>query len=336
MFLFLQEIYLSAIPVLKTDGISFSFYLGMEKALKQEKRMSVPVIINLWLQALKTLVVNDPLRMAGATAFFTSFALPFILIILSQVLGLFYDERKVRTELFDTLSGVLGTNTMQQVVDILRAFRQLASNTPITIAGILFLFLVSTTLLMVIKGSINQIWRIKVIPGIGLQQKLVTRLRSFLIILGTAILFFLSILAEGVKAFLDNTLIAVFPNFGPYFTGLLNYLISVGFVTLWFAIIFRMLPDARAPWRVTLVGAFVTSILFNLGKFLLRILLVNSNLNTLYGASASIVLLLLFVFYSSLILYFGAAFTGVWAEHSRHLIRPRVYARHYEVVDVDE
>ena len=98
--------------------------------------------------------------MAGATAFFTSFALPFILIILSQMLGLFYDEQKVRSELFQTLSNVLGSATMRQVVAILRAFRHLASNTLITIAGILFLFLVSTTLLMIIKGSINQLWHI--------------------------------------------------------------------------------------------------------------------------------------------------------------------------------
>lgn len=306
----------------------------MQNAQKQERSIFLLVLVGLLKRTFQKLAHNDPLRMAGATAFFTSFALPFIIIILSQVLGVFYDEMKVRSELFQTLSGVLGEETMLQVVAILGAFRQLASNTIITIVGVIFLFLVSTTLLMVIKGSINQLWRIKVVRDIGIVRKLVNRARSVLIILGTAILFFLSILAEGVKAYIDSTFIAVLPQFARQFTGLLNYLVSLGFVTLWFAIIFRMLPDAKAPWKVALTGAFVTSLLFNLGKYLLRVLLVNSNLNTLYGASASIVLLLLFVFYTSLILYFGATFTRIWAEHVQSPIIPRAYAKHYKLVDV--
>ncbi len=308
----------------------------MDKVLEQESRYYGMAIFGLFKRALQKLLHNDPLRMAGATAFFTSFALPFILIILSQVLGLFYDVTKIRSELYQTLAEAFGADAMEQVADILSAFRELASNTPVTIGGVFFLFLVSTTLLMVVKASINQLWRIKIVHGRSFGQKLVPRLRSVLIILGTAILFVLSILAEGLKAYLDRTITAVLPRFAHDFMGVLNYLISVVFVTLWFAIVFRMLPDAKAPWKVALTGAFVTSILFNLGKYILRVLLVNSNLNTLYGASASIVLLLLFVFYSSLILYFGASFTREWADHIHAHIKPRPYASHYKVVDVDE
>jgi membrane protein len=274
--------------------------------------------------------------MAGATAFFTSFALPFILIILSLLIGLFYDVTKVRSELFQTLSGVFGREAMRQVVAVLRAFRQLASNPAITIVGIFFLLLVSTTLLMVIKSSINQIWRIKVVHGRSFFSKLATRLQSVLIIVGTAILFFLSILAEGIKAYLDATITAFAPSFAHSFIGVLDYLFSLVFVTIWFAIIFRLLPDAKVAWKAGFTGAFVTSILFNLGKFILRVLLVNRNLNTLYGASANVVLLLLFVFYTSLILYFGVAFTRVWAEHLGLPIKPRPYATRYKLLDIAE
>src|SRR5215217_4333475 len=128
----------------------------MKNVRKQEKRFFVPVVLSLFKDAFRKLLHNDPLRMAGATAFFTSFALPFILIILSQLLGLFYDVTKVRSQLFQTLADAFGRDAMQQVVSVLRAFRQLASNTLVTIVGVLFLFLVSTTLLMVIKSSINQ------------------------------------------------------------------------------------------------------------------------------------------------------------------------------------
>lgn len=307
----------------------------MEKVLPK-RPLSLPAFLGLFRHAFVKLGHNDPLRMAGATAFFTSFALPFILLILSQLLGLFYDVTKVRSELFQTLAGAFGRDAMRQVVSILRAFRGLADSVPVTIIGILFLFLVSTTLLMVIKGSINQLWRIKTVHGKGFWRKLRTRLQSILVIIVTAILFSLSILAEGFKAYLDHTITAVLPSFAHQFTGTFNYLLSVVFVTLWFALIFRLLPDATAPWKVVMIGGFVTSILFNLGKYLLRVLLVNSSLTTLYGASASAVLLLLFVFYSSLILYFGAAFTRVWAEYRRIPIKPRNYATHYKLQDVHE
>jgi membrane protein len=309
---------------------------GMDKALQQNKRPLLLMVLPLLKRALTKLLRNDPLRMAGATAFFTSFALPFILIILSNLLGLFYSEPKVSSELFQTLSDVFGVEAMDQVIEILLAFRQLASSPAVTIAGILFLFLVSTTLLMVIKSSINQLWRIKVVHGRGLLQKLRTRLQSILIIAGTGILFSLSILAEGLKAHLDSKVTSVLPAFAHYFVSVSNYAFSLIFVTLWFTIIFRMLPDAKAPWKIAMTGAFITSVLFNLGKVLLRLLLVNSNLNTLYGASASIVLLLLFVFYSSLILYFGASFTHVWADWTHTTIRPRSYATHYRLEDIEE
>lgn len=307
----------------------------MERVSKQKSLRKV-VVFSLLRRAFTKLVHNDPLRMAGATAFFTSFALPFILNILVQLLGIFYSARVVRSQVFQTLAGAFGANAMRQVVDVLRAFRQLAKNSLVTVIGVFFLFLVSTTLLMVVKSSINQLWRIKVSPGRSFLSTVRTRLQSLLIIIGTAVLFLLSILAEGMKAYLDSTITALLPTFAHYFIGALNYGLSVVFVALWFVVIFRLLPDARAPWRVAFTGAIVTSFLFNLGKYILRLLLVNSNLGTLYGASASVVLVLLFVFYSSLILYFGAAFTRVWAEHIGAVIKPRPYATHYKLTDVTE
>jgi membrane protein len=308
----------------------------MAKVYQKKSHLSPAVFLSLLKEAFQKLAHNDPLRMAGATAFFTTFALPFILLILSRFLGLFFDATVVRSQLYQTLSGVFGDPAMQQVVASLRAFRNLALNGWITIIGVLFLFFVSTTLLMVMKASMNQLWRIKVMHSRGVAQNFRIRLQSVLIIIGTAILFFLSILAEGFKALLDQSIQLSLTALGHYFIGALNYLLSVVFVTLWFAIIFRLLPDARAPWSVAFVGAFVTSLLFNAGKYLLRLLLVNSNLNNLYGASASFVLLLLFVFYASLILYYGVAFTRVWAMHVNAVIRPLPYATHYKLMDVNE
>lgn len=290
----------------------------------------------LFKKAFAHLSHNDPLRMAGATAFFTSFALPFILILLIQLLELLINPVKLRHELFGDLSGIVGRQSTRQVVDTLIAFRRLAHNGWITAFGFVFLLLVATTLLMVIKGSINQLWRIKVVQGRSFGEQLRTRLQSVLIILATGILILLSIVAEAAKAQMGKTIDLLFPTLAHYINSGLNYVLSLIFVTLWFGVLFRLLPDARPPWKVVFGGAFVTAVFFSIGKHLLRFLLINSNIGNLYGASASVVLILLFVFYSSLILYFGAAFTQVWSAHLEQPIRPLPYASHYEVKEIKE
>ena len=274
--------------------------------------------------------------MAGATAFFTSFALPFILILLTQLLGLFVDPLKLRRELFADLSGVFGRESVRQMVDTLVAFRQLANNIWITLVGFLFLLMVATTLLMVVKSSINQLWRIKAESGRSFFGKLRTRLQSILIILGTGTLIIISILAEAARLQMGSSISEVSPALAFYVNNALTHVFSLVFVTLWFAITFRLLPDARPSWKVALTGAFVTAILFTVGKNILRLLLINSNIGTLYGTSASVVLILLFVFYSSLILYFGAAFTKVWADYLHDPIKPLSYATRYKVTEMHE
>lgn len=308
----------------------------MDHTLHRKLKFSLSDMPALFKRAYVGLTHNDPLRMAGATAFFTSFALPFILILLTQLLGLFVDPLKLRRELFADLASVFGRESVRQVVDTLVAFRQLAHNIWITLAGFLFLLMVATTLLMVVKSSINQLWRIKAEAGRSFFGKLRTRLQSVLIILGTGTLIIISILAEAARAQMGKSISEVSPALAFYVNSALTHLFSLLFVTLWFAIIFRLLPDGRPSWKVALTGAFVTAVLFTIGKSLLRLLLFNSNIGTLYGTSASAVLILLFVFYSSLILYFGAAFTREWANYLHQPIKPLSYATRYKVTEMHE
>jgi membrane protein len=170
----------------------------------------------------------------------------------------------------------------------------------------------------------------------GVWVSLKTRIKSVAVILGAGILFAIGLMGEAAQAYLGQYIFEVSPLLARYFNSVLNHLISVGIVTLWFAIVFRFLPDARPAWKVVLVGALLTSVLFTIGKLVLRFLLTYSNINTVYGASGSIVLLLLFVFYSSLILYYGAAFTKIWGAHHDNPIRPLHYASHYNISEVGE
>jgi membrane protein len=293
-------------------------------------------LISLAKNSFAELSKNDPLRMAGATAFFTTFALPPIMIILIQVLGLIYDPETISKQLFGNLSHIIGVEGVKQIVDTLKAFSLLAKNAWITIGGFIFLVFVATTLFKVIKGSLNQLWKIRSFGNRNVSTVLRSRFISIAVIMLAGILFCIGLFIEGVQAFLGNYITEVAPAIAFYFNHFLNFILSVSIVTLWFAILFRYLPDARAEWRTVLVGGLVTSILFNSGKFMLRWLLSYSNLNTIFGTSASIVLLLLFVFYTSLIFYFGAAFTSVWAVHKERPIKPLAHAMHYRLVEADD
>ena len=138
--------------------------------------------IRLFKDAFNELMINDPLRMAGATAFFTTFALPPILVILIQILKLFIGPRSIRSELFRTLTEIVGPEAVRQLVDVLRAFRKVADNWYITIGGFIFLLFVATTLFTVIKNSINQVWKIRPMRSQGVIRKLRSRLKAVIVI----------------------------------------------------------------------------------------------------------------------------------------------------------
>jgi membrane protein len=161
------------------------------------------------------------------------------------------------------------------------------------------------------------------------------RLHAVVVILIAGLLFALSMLAEGMQAVLGKYLNELSPFAAVYFKSALSYIVSVIIVTTWFSVMFRYLPDGRPMWRVAIAGALMTSILFNIGKLILHWLLSRSNITTVYGASGSLVLLLLFVFYCSLILYFGSAFTKIWGIWIGRPIKPLPNAMHYHLAEVE-
>ncbi|MBD0297247.1 MAG: YihY/virulence factor BrkB family protein [Bacteroidota bacterium] len=300
-----------------------------------KKKKDIYQLPRLLSAALKDLLKNDPLRMAGATAFFTTFALPPILVILIQVLRLVLDPQQIRLELYHSLSDIVGPEAVQQLREVIQSFRRLAQNWYITIGGFLFLVFVATTLFKVIQGSLNQIWQIRPHKEKGLLKGLRTRFHSILVILVAGVLFVIGIMVEGARAFIGKYIFDFSPLLSVYFNTIVNSVFSIIIVTLWFVIMFRYLPDGRPDWPVAFAGSFLTALLFTVGKIVLHWLLTYSNINTLYGTSASIVLLLLFVFYSAMILYYGAAFTKVWGTYKRRPILPLPHAMYYKLVETE-
>jgi len=286
-------------------------------------------IFKLLKKAFQEFRQNDPLRMAAATAFFANFALPPILIILVEIFGLFANPRTIRRNLFDQLGKVLGNNILSQIRETMHNVRNLKMSWLIAAGGFLFLIFIATTLFTIIRDSINQIWKIqlKKKPGIGFV--LAYRAKSVAIIMAAGILFFGVTVAEATGTFIKEQISE--GGYGPaiFFINLFKQFTTMLLVMVWFTLIFKFLADGRPNWKVAGAGGIFTGLLFTAGKLLLRSLLLHSNMQTIYGASASVVLLLLFVFYSSFIFYYGASFTKVWAEHFNQPIHPTRHAIQY-------
>jgi len=284
-------------------------------------------------RAFKLLGKNDPMRLAGATAFFTTFALPPILIILIQLLSIVFERKSISRQLFQQLSEVIGKDSVRQLILTQRGFRGIADNIWLTVAGFIFLLFVATTLFKVIQSSINQIWMIRRTGVQKFRMAYRRRIKYFLAIIFAGLLFLATIFAESVKLLFGKYIHEVLPSTGFLFYGTVSGAISILIVSIWFMALFRFLPDGKPSWKVAFTGGLITSILFHFGKLLLGKLLLGSNIGEVYGTSASVVLLLLFVFYSSLIFYFGAAFTKVWSDHINQPIMPVHHAEGYHFTE---
>ncbi|QIX60045.1 YihY/virulence factor BrkB family protein [Hymenobacter sp. BT18] len=292
-----------------------------------------------WLlrKAAQELAANDPLRLGAATAFFTSFALPPILIILVQLLGSLYSTSLVRGLLLTKLANLLGSSAAELVQQILKNVTNVERSRLVSWLGFGFLLFIATTLFVVIQNSLNQLWNMR--PRRTTKQlakMLKERARSLGALLATALL--------SVLAFTSDTILALFADyikdfdatFGYYLVQILNQVISLLILAAWFAATFRNLSLAKVPWRAVLRGAVLTAVFIDIGEFILGHLLVQRNLGPIYGPASSLVLVLLFVFYSAMIFYFGACFTKVYAHYIGIDIRPKKSAVRYRLVDVTE
>jgi membrane protein len=273
---------------------------------------------------------NDPLRMAGATAFFTTFALPAVLIILIQVFGLVLNPHFMSRQLFINLGEVVGRNTAVELHKTLFNVRLLFRNWYEATLGFLFLIFVATTLLKVIKDSLNQLWNIRTVEKMGFRFTLLTRVKSFLVILIAGVLFLVVLLAEGGLDIVQKTAHGTVVQHGVLAKSFVREVILLLMMMVWFSMLFKFLPDAKPSWKTVIAGAFFTAFLFTIGKLLLQWVLSYNSMQTIYGASTSSVLLLLFVFYSAFIFYYGACFTKMWAEIHNKPIPPARHAEKYE------
>jgi membrane protein len=273
---------------------------------------------------------KDPLILSSSTAFFATFSISPIIIILLYVSSFYFKSERVSNQVFRTIGATVGPETAGAIETIVNNFKALEKNWMMTVGGSIFFFFVATTLLGVIKFAIQKIWSLRSKTQLKLKHISEERGKQFALILFTGILFGISLIVDTAMAISLDYMQSSIPMMLIDSIRVLNSVFSVIVVAVWFMVIFKFLPDATISWDAAFTGGLLTGTLFSAGKFMLGKILLHSRIETIFGASASFALLLLFIFYSSFILYYGAAFTHAYSEIVDNHICAGKYAEEYE------
>ena len=274
---------------------------------------NLPHIIKQTYQGWKA---DNGSRLAAALTYYTLFSFAPMLIIAIAVAELIWQRQAVQEQVLSQIQGLVGSQGRTFVAGLLDSASKPAQGVFATIVGLVTLIFGALGVFNELHNSLNTIWDIPVkkISGLwaSIKEVIVNRFLSFTMILGIGFMLLVSlVISTGITA-LGNWIGALLP-FHEVILQIINLIISLGIITILFALIFKVLPDAEITWRDVWVGAFVTALLFTLGKTVIGIYLGSSAVGTTFGAAGSLVLLLLWVYYSAQILFFGAEFTQVYA-----------------------
>lgn len=274
---------------------------------------------------------DNAMKMSASLAYYTIFSIAPLLLIVIWLVGFFYGEilageQDAQSEVFEEFANIFGPATAAQIQQIIQNI-SLSNKSGIGIAiGIGTLVIGSTTIFMEIQDSLNRIWGVRPKPKKGWLKMLLNRAISFSMVLGLGFLLIVSLIANGIIVALSSQITRFFPEISVYVVEWVNIGLTFVVITFLFAIIFRVLPDARMRLRDVMGGALFTAALFMLGRYLISLYMQYSAPASAYGAAGAIIILLLWVYYSASILYFGAEFTKVYALRYGRGVWPSSYA----------
>lgn len=275
---------------------------------------------------------NGP-KLSASLSYYTLFSLAPMLLIVISIGSILLGKEAATGYLYQQFEGLIGKMGALQVQEMINNVR-ISGDTPwVTVAGVVTFFLGATGVFIEIQDSINIIWSIKVKPKRSWVRFILTRLISFSMVVGIGFLLMVSLVLSAALSVMDEWLSAHLSTFA-WLAYIISNVISMGAVLLLFSIIFKVLPDAELKWRDVFVGALFTAILFLIGKYLINLYLSRSSTVSAYGAAGAVVLIILWVYYSAFILYFGAEFTKVYANKYGGKILPNKFAVFVETKEV--
>jgi membrane protein len=279
---------------------------------------------------------DNVMHYGASLSYYTIFAMPPILIVVIAAAGALFGREAVTGQIYAQLAGMLGKAAALQVQDIVEAASRLKPNLFAKIVGVFAIVVSSTGVFLALQDTLNTIWGVKARPKSNIIKLIRDRVLSFAMVISIAFLLLVSLVIHAavlaVSAFMGNYVHIV----SLILLHIFNFVIPLMVITLLFALLFKYLPDAKVRWKDVWMGAFVSSLLFSLGKYLIGIYLGNSNIGSAYGAAGTVIIILTWVFYSSILLFLGAEFTKVYALRYGKRIEPADYAVRVEKRIIDK
>lgn len=280
---------------------------------------------------------NDmALKFSASLAYYTVFSLAPLLLLVISLAGVFLGREAIQGQLFAEINGFVGNDAAKQIQDMIARLELSGKSTLSVIIGAITLVIGATTVFGEIQESINIIWQVKAKPKKAWLKMLKDRLLSGSLIVSLGFLLLVSLVINGALMALSETLKTYLPDITVLVFNIINVIISFLVITVLFAVIFKVLPDAKIAWRDVRSGAIFTALLFMLGRLVIGIYVASSANSSTYGAAGSLIAILLWVYYTAAILYFGAEFTKAYVDFKGRRIEPADYAVYVERIEEEK
>ena len=274
-------------------------------------KFSIKSIPSLITEAYFEMLDDKGFKMAAALSYYSAFSLGPLLIIVIAIAGFIFGEEAAKGQLFFELKNMIGSDGAQMMETIIKGASNTTTGIFATIFSVILLVFGAIGVFVELQESLNMVWGVEPKPGKGLKMFIRNRIISFSMVVATGFLLMVSLVINSAIALLNELMAEVFPSLVPI-AFILNSAASLIVITILFALIYKVLPDVLISWRYVWLGAGITSVLFSIGKYLIGLYLGSSSYASTYGAAASLVIIFLWIYYSGLILFFGAELTQVY------------------------
>jgi membrane protein len=280
---------------------------------------------DLWQITRKTTTAwweADPFRQSAVIAYYAIFSIPALLVIIITVAGWVFGQDAIQGEISDQIGSAVSADTAKDLEEMIAKAGERKSSVWAAILSIVTLVFGATGVFVQMQTSLNQIWEVKVTAEKAWLKTIRDRLFSFGLIVSIAFLLLVSLIVSSVLSAFSDWMQSFLPDFILVVFQVLNFVLSLGVISVLFALMFKVLPDVKISWKDVWIGAIVTALLFTIGKTALGFYFGKADPASTYGAAGSIVLIMLWVSYSCMIVFFGAEFTKQFAVHFGREVQP--------------
>ncbi|MDO3426433.1 YihY/virulence factor BrkB family protein [Chryseobacterium sp. APV1] len=264
---------------------------------------------------------------AASLAYYAIFSIPGLLIIIIWIAGYFFGEEAIRGEITNQISGIMGKDVAKSIQDMIAGALIDRENIFMKAVGVGSLVFGSTTLFFQLQHSLNNLWDVQATPKKAFVKFLLDRANSLGMILIIGFLLMITMVLSSMISILNNWITNYFGLETYLIVQLVNFGIGFAIVMLLFALMFKILPDVRMRWKPVWNGAFLTAILFTLGKFLLSLYFGTTKPTSAFGAAGTVILIMMWINYSCMLIFFGAEYTKVYAYEKGYTILPSKHAK---------